>query len=61
MATCTAGAFGMCNARIPSAETCNNVDDNCNGNTDCNPYSNGNRHSNGHASSYSYAKTHSNP
>ena len=32
--TCSFGQWGGCTARTPAAETCNNVDDNCNGTTD---------------------------
>ena len=31
--TCTAGAYGAC-SKLPSAETCNNIDDDCNGKVD---------------------------
>ena len=31
---CTAGTYGGCNADTPAAETCNGLDDDCNGSTD---------------------------
>ncbi len=32
--TCSAGSWGGCNAKTPASETCNNVDDDCDGATD---------------------------
>ena len=32
--TCSAGSWGTCSARTPAAESCNNIDDDCDGQTD---------------------------